>query len=240
LQPALDDPSSPAEVRSQLAAQLYALALAERDARRPAEAAQHVLASLRISGQFADQNPGDRGTRVLRAQGLLLLGLIERDRGKAAEAVPSLLRAAEMCETVLREVPGEPQVQGHLVEVLVEGLGKTYRKLGRAADALASYRRAADVLAAMGRQTDPTDLYNLACCLAQCAALGMAAEGPAASLRSAQDADRALAALRMAIEAGGCNRDDVDRDTDLEPLRTRPDFQALRLDPDFPAEPFAP
>jgi hypothetical protein len=122
----------------------------------------------------------------------------------------------------------------------VEGLGKTYRQLGRTADALASYRRAADVLAAMGRQTDPTDVYNLACCLAQCAALGMAAEGPGAAPRSAHDADRALAALRRAIEAGGCDRADVDRDTDLDPLRTRPGFRALRLDLDFPAEPFAP
>src|SRR5205085_7638463 len=123
LQPELDDPSRPAEIRSQLAAQLYALALAERDVGRPAEAAQHVLASIRICDRFVDQDPSDRGTRVLRAQGLLLLGLTERDRGKAAEAVPSFLRAAEAHEAVLREVPGEPQVQGHLVEVLVEGLG---------------------------------------------------------------------------------------------------------------------
>ncbi len=30
------------------------------------------------------------------------------------------------------------------------------------------------------------------------------------------------------------------RDADLDPLRSRPDFQMLMMDPAFPDEPFAP
>ena len=47
----------------------------------------------------------------------------------------------------------------------------------RTADALASYRKAAKLLTAREHK-DPTDLYNLACCLAQCSALAIAAMIP--------------------------------------------------------------
>ena len=50
--------------------------------------------------------------------------------------------------------------------------------------------------------------------------------------------DRAMDALRRALTAG-YERGQLRIDHKLEPLRDRPDFQALLLDLAFPVEPFA-
>jgi hypothetical protein len=45
--------------------------------------------------------------------------------------------------------------------------------------------------------------------------------------------------LRRALERGYRNVNLIRKDPDLDPLRSRPDFQALLLDLSFPADPFA-
>ncbi len=225
------DPLDPSEfpgVRSQLAALLYSLSLVESARKLHDFAADHLRECVRLCELVLRDHPDDHSFRILRGQAWLLLGRVARDRGRNEEAVSYLRRAADSHEAVLRDVPGDPQVPGHLVEVLVEGLGKTYRQMGRAGDALESYRRAADLLATMEHK-DPTDLYNLACCLAQCSALGGRAE----------DADRAVEAVQRANDLGACTYDLVRGDTDLDPLHGRPDFDALVMDLAFPADPFA-
>jgi hypothetical protein len=51
-------------------------------------------------------------------------------------------------------------------------------------------------------------------------------------------ADRAVAALRRAVTAGFADVAKLRRDTDLDPLRPRRDFQELLMDLSFPADPF--
>jgi hypothetical protein len=85
--------------------------------------------------------------------------------------------------------------------------------------------------------------YLQACLLAQCA--GLAAESPGAFPDEdrawlAGSSDRAMAALRRAIDAGFGYAAFLRTEEDLAPLRSRPDFQALLLDVAFPANPFAP
>ena len=45
--------------------------------------------------------------------------------------------------------------------------------------------------------------------------------------------------LREAVTAGFRDLAHIRTDTDLDPLRSRPDFQLLMMDLAFPAEPFA-
>jgi hypothetical protein len=52
-------------------------------------------------------------------------------------------------------------------------------------------------------------------------------------------ADRAMAAMRCAVAAGWNDVARMRHDPHLDPLRNRPDFQALILDLAFPADPFA-
>ena len=54
-----------------------------------------------------------------------------------------------------------------------------------------------------------------------------------------QQAEAAMTALRRAIAAGYKNLPDMIRDPDLDPLRSRSDFQLLMMDLAMPAVPFA-
>src|SRR5262249_60801917 len=52
--------------------------------------------------------------------------------------------------------------------------------------------------------------------------------------------DRAMDTLRRAVAAGYNSFDWMRRDPDLDPLRSRPDFQLLMMDLAMPAGPLAP
>ena len=83
------------------------------------------------------------------------------------------------------------------------------------------------------------NLYDLACYQALLSGVlqrpgsgSSAAEGQAA-------ADRAMNRLRESVAAGFRDSAHMRNDTDLDPLRTRPDFQALMMDLAFPPDPFS-
>jgi tetratricopeptide (TPR) repeat protein len=83
---------------------------------------------------------------------------------------------------------------------------------------------------------NPRELYNAACEFALCVPLAREA---AAKKRYANEA---MAAMRTAVAAGWSNAPHTARDSDLAPLRERPDYQALLaalFDRAFPADPFA-
>jgi hypothetical protein len=120
-------------------------------------------------------------------------------------------------------------------------MGGLDRKAGRPSEALSSLRQG---LSSLGRGPVPEawGFYLQACLLAQCCSL--AAEFPGAfpdeeRADLAGSGDRAMAALRRAIDAGFRMATLVRREEDFAPLRSRPEFQALLLDLDFPADPFA-
>src|SRR5262249_18301216 len=90
---------------------------------------------------------------------------------------------------------------------------------------------------------DPTatELYTLAFVQAQCAALvrqGRSQLTPEERIEHQSLADRAMATLRRAIEAGFSDLRQLEQDADLDPLRSRADFRTLIMDLTFPAEPF--
>jgi hypothetical protein len=113
--------------------------------------------------------------------------------------------------------PGDTNVQGHLAQSL-RSLGITQRQLHRPAEAVASFRRAIHI---GERLTSPNYVENLACYQALLA--DVAANGRAA-------ADQAMSSLRRAIAAGFQNLHSLGTDTDLDALRSRPDFQKLVKD----------
>jgi serine/threonine protein kinase len=111
-------------------------------------------------------------------------------------------------------------------------LAKALRALVRPAEAAAATLRRPALW-----PDDPVELYNAACDLALCVPLadpgraGMAAEPRVY-------ADEAMAVLRQAVRAGFRDATHMGSDPDLDPLRSRPDFQLLMMDLAFPADPF--
>jgi hypothetical protein len=68
----------------------------------------------------------------------------------------------------------------------------------------------------------------------------MAAD-PASRMTAAEgkaESERAMHVLRQAVAAGYRDLTWMRIDTDLDPLRSRPDFQLLMMDLAFPSDPF--
>jgi serine/threonine-protein kinase len=83
------------------------------------------------------------------------------------------------------------------------------------------------------------DLYNLACGYAKLAGIATS-RGPGVTAADGRaEADRAMQWLHRAVARGYRNVALMRRDLDLDPLRSRPDFQLLMMDLEFPDDPFA-
>ena len=85
----------------------------------------------------------------------------------------------------------------------------------------------------------PGDIYDIACNQALLSAVPRETGSGASFVDGAATADKAMASLRRAVAAGWGQAAHMRVDTDLEPLRFRPDFQMLLMDMAFPADPFA-
>jgi hypothetical protein len=108
--------------------------------------------------------------------------------------------------------------------------------MDRSNEALANIRKAEELLE-HSSPLSPWIFYNLACAYSRWSAVSSSGASPAPAERDASAA-RAMAALRRAVAAGFDNVGHMGRDPDLDPLRSRPDFQAVIMEVGFPADPF--
>ena len=128
--------------------------------------------------------------------------------------------------------------------------GLALARSGHPAEAVTAYRQAIKVLE--GLEADPghgvgcapaikptLDPYHLACDHARLAELAGAADSGLSAAEGPAERDRALECLPAAVAAGFRDLARIRTDTDLDPLRVRPDFQLLMMDLAFPDDPFA-
>jgi hypothetical protein len=117
--------------------------------------------------------------------------------------------------------------------------GISFRRVGRPAEAVTSFRQSAAILERLAT-LQLTDRYNLACVRAQLGGLA-AVPGSGISVAEGQaETERAMQWLHRAVAAGYRNVALMQTDPDLDPLRSRPDFQLLMMDLAMPDDPFAP
>ena len=80
----------------------------------------------------------------------------------------------------------------------------------------------------------------MACCRSLIAGAASEAGSGLSAAEGRAEAERAVAGVRRAVNAGYTELILIRRDDpDLKPIRSRPDFQLLMMDLAFPAEPFA-
>jgi serine/threonine-protein kinase len=155
--------------------------------------------------------------------------------GEAAGAVRFLEMSLAAQREAWRLAPHVQQYSDDL-RTAYNVLAKQLRALKRHADLAAL----ADRLAADAPDVR-TDTYNAACLMANAAEVAAATAGPAKSY-----AERAVKLLGKAVQSGYASkrndREHMDRDPDLDPLRARPDYKALvaRLDQRLPPTPKTP
>ena len=163
-----------------------------------------------------------------------MLSNLERQQGERAEAFAFAQKARELFERLIAENPRNADILRGLTKSF-NNLGRLHAQAGDSAEALRSFQRAVDLFESL-HALDPQDSYNLACNIALCIPLigvkkgthGTAQElSKGDQLRRQLYSDRAIEALRRAVDGGVLNPQTFQDESDLNSLRARADFQAL-------------
>jgi hypothetical protein len=165
------------------------------------------------------------------------LGDLDIEAGRLDVAADRFRESSEAHERLAQDHPNVSDYRSGLAFALT-GLGRAHHRAGRLAEAVGPLRRAAAL-----REAIPTlnlgARYELA---RDHALLASAAADPHSGLSAtdaAAEADRAMAALHLAVAAGYRNLADMQGDRDLDPLRSREDFKLLIMDLAMPTDVFA-
>ena len=125
--------------------------------------------------------------------------------------------------------PSTPAYRSYLAATF-RHLGIAMQKCGQPAEAMRDFRRSINIFEEMTEPT-PGDLYDLACNQSLLS-------GVVGHQRAGREADRAMDTLHRAFAAGWRDAAWMRTDPDLDPIRSRPDFQVLMMDMEFPSDPF--
>jgi eukaryotic-like serine/threonine-protein kinase len=116
--------------------------------------------------------------------------------------------------------------------------GIVLQKCGRPVEAVSAFREAIAILEELAHPT-PGNLYDLACSQSLLSGVAPDAGSGLAAADGQAEADKAINSLRRAIAAGWNQWAHMRTDTDLDPVRSRTDYETLALDMAMPADPFA-
>ena len=144
--------------------------------------------------------------------------------GRLDDAFTSLTRGQTLFEKLLKAKP--------TADLYLVGLGESHgfrgrilRKAGRFADAAAELRNALVYLDQI-RAPDEEKLFDRAWVLALLAGLATDMKSNVTTAEASQFADKAVTALRAAVEAGWSRREEL-KESDFDALRQRDDFRKL-------------
>jgi serine/threonine-protein kinase len=229
-------PSLP-QIQNDLALSYIQVAYVQRVTGKTAEALAASERGLAIRQKLADANPNVTEFQFELANNYGNLAWLLRQTGKTAEALAVLERALAIYRNLTAAQPSVTRFQSRLALCLLF-VGGSHLEEGRPAEAAAVLRESVAILERLPTLELP-DLYNLACGYAKLASIATS-RGPGMTAAAGRaEADRAMQWLRRAVAAGYRNVALMQGDHDLDPLRSRDDFQALMMDLAMPDDPFA-
>ena len=189
----------------------------------PAAIASTELA-LAILLQLAKDGPKNIMFLSEIDQGRLTMGYAYRTSGNASES----LKWYRQAEADLRELSSqdpsnaEYQAQHGLCLARISAVERT---MGRMSDAVSTWEKARDVVAKI--PVNLPDRMFIAAVVPSIHIPLIVEKGEGAERRRRQDAGRAIESLKKAVAMGFRNKVWLEADPDLEPIRSRADFQAL-------------
>jgi tetratricopeptide (TPR) repeat protein len=224
------------EFRQQLAFSHTQIGTLMWDTGRLAEALAPYQEARALLEAIAQANPAvpEIGNDLARCYSQL--GYVLSALGKPGEALASSEKARTMREALVEANPSLTVYKSDLA-VTLSIIGVLKREAGQLSEATTHFRKAIALLDGLPSLT-PEDSYNLAC---RHAALAGVAGLPGSRVTDAEGraaADHAMAELRRAASTGFRVLSLMALDHDLDPLRSRSDFQMLLLDLSFPGDPF--
>jgi tetratricopeptide (TPR) repeat protein len=198
----------------------------------PQEAIKHLERTRELQEQLHRSQPED--PNILSELGAILndCGMAMAAAGRRDGAIEAYRQAIGHQRNALRKFPESHRAQ-HFLRIHLRNLSRSLRAVGRSSEAASAARECLDLW-----PNDAGWIYDTACELSLCIPL---VGGEDSDSRDVKDryARWAIDALRRATDAGFHDFAHMRRDTDLDPLRARQDFQLLMMDLTFPADPFA-
>jgi tetratricopeptide (TPR) repeat protein len=203
---------------------------------RPAEALAAFERGLAIREKLAAANSTVPRFRRAVGQSLTNVGRMRLATGQVPGSISALQWSLQIHEGLVRDYPTVTDYQSGLAFCLSE-LGRTRRHDRRPADAVDRLRRANALWYRLPILPQDARIYLVR----NHALLAALATEPGSGLSATDaraEAEQAMAVLRQVVSTGYRDLPILRNEPDLDPLRSRADFQALMLDMAFPAEPF--
>jgi len=193
--------------------------------------------ALAVATRLADSHLGDLGIQNELALAYLDIADLLATTSKPSEALPWLDKALAIQRKMVEAEPSQQQYRQYLGDGL-RHRGIVLQKCSRPAEAILAFRNAIDILEGLANPR-PGDLYDIACCQSLLSGAAVEAGSGLTVAAGRAEADKAMERLRRVIAAGWSQADLMRTDTDLDPIRSRPDFQLLIMDLVWPIDPFA-
>ena len=220
----------------ELALFLGDLSTLERMAGKLDSALASVCKAVEISERLEREYPGVLNYDACLAGTYNLISDVHRYRREPDEAITFAQKAQTLLERMIVQHPEDAYLRIDLAKSQ-NNLGRLFQQTGEPVAALRSFQRAVDLYESIP-DLDPGNCYNLACNVALSIPLIGVKNGSADSidisklgkgdqLRRTRYGDRAVELLRRAARRGFLKLDTLQSDTDLDPIRDRPDLQLL-------------
>jgi serine/threonine-protein kinase len=204
---------------------------------RSDEALAALRTSLEIRRKLVEANPNLTEFQFQLARCHDFMGWVYRQTGKPAEALAAFERAITILSRLADDHP-TVIVFARSLAVCYVHTGGIHREAGRPLEAAADTRRAVSLLERLPA-LESIDRYNLACGHARLAGIAALPRSGMSAAEGRVEAKRAMQWLHGAVAGGYRNVAIMQKDQDLDPLRSRPDFRLLMMDLEFPDDPFA-
>ncbi len=205
---------------------------------KPAEALAAYDRAQAITQKLVVANPSITEFQRVLAMSEGYIGDLLTRMGKRSSALEAYERVRVILQKLADANPSVTEFQRLLADAVLR-VGSFRQADGHADEAVEAYRKA---LAMWEKISSPTrfDHYNAACAHARLAGIAVLPGSSFSAKEGVAEADRAMTSLREAVGLGFRDLAVMRTDSDLDPLRSRPDFQLLLMDVAMPAEPFAP
>ena len=202
---------------------------------RTSQALASRAPALAVATRLANAHHDDLGIQSELAWAYLEIGDLLTTTGTPSESLPWHDKAVAIQRKM---VDAELSHSRYHLAAGIRRRGITLQKCGRPAEAVSAFREAIGIQAGLASPTSDT-LYDLACTQSLLSGLAFDAGSGLTAAEGQAEADQAMKSLRRAVAAGWKDRAQMRADTDLDPVRNRPDFRALMMDLVFPTKPFA-
>jgi len=162
---------------------------------------------------------------------------LQRQRAETADSLAHAQKARALFDRLVTEYPRDSDIRIDLAQSY-NNLGQQLQQMGESSEALRSFQRAMDLYESLP-DLDAQTACKLARTVSRCIPLlgtGNKAKADERTrsntskgdqLRRQLYGDRAIAALRRALQTGHFNPEMLETDTDLDAIRNRSDFQNL-------------